>query len=116
MAQTERRVKMRLAAEFKVDCLHEGNYLISHSKNISADGMFVSTPNPPALGTYLKLIFSLGELHEISVAAKVVWINHPATGNSVGMGVQFLNPPPLLKETMLHIINRIAVLEPADVA
>lgn len=109
MAFAQRRSQHRVAARFKVDYAHEDNYLISYSKDISIDGMFICTKNPPAVGTYLRLVFSIEGIHEVMVGARVVWAAATGTDNP-GMGVKFLDPPEHLKEAVLDMVNRIAIV------
>lgn len=104
-----RRIHSRVAARFKVDYDHQGNYLISYSKNISVDGMFICTKAPPPVGACLRLVFSIDGLHEVMVSARVVWA---ADGESdcPGIGVKFLDPPEHLKEAVLKMVNRIVIV------
>ena len=112
MASANRRIGVRVPANFKVDYIHRGDYIISFNKNISVDGMFICTGNPPPIGTHLKLIFSVGNLQEVEVAAIVVWINSSGPGKDSGMGVQFLSAPsPQLKENIVQVVDRVAILE-----
>jgi len=111
MASANRRIGVRVPVKFKVDYIHKGNYIISYNKDISVDGMFICTKNPPAVGSHLKLIFSLGESKGVEVAAIVVWVNNRSAKTS-GMGVQFLTPPsPRLKQNIVQVVNRVVVLE-----
>ncbi len=107
----ERRTNDRVPVKFKVNYIHEGDYLISFSKDISVDGMFLSTDNPPPIGEYPRLQFSIGELQEVSVTAKVVWVSLPGSIMGAGMAVQFLEIPPELKEVILKIVSRLTILE-----
>lgn len=103
---------MRIPANFKVDYIHKGDYILSFNKNISVDGMFICTEDPPPVGQHLELIFSIGEVQEVEVAAIVVWVNMSGPGKEKGMGVQFLSPlSPELKENIVQIVDRVAVLE-----
>jgi uncharacterized protein (TIGR02266 family) len=111
---TEQRASIRVPARFKVDYSHKGNYLISYSKNISAEGIFICTGRSVPIGTHLKLVFSIEDLHEVVVTAKVAWANLQAGKRDVGLGLEFIDPPPLLKEAVLRIVNRIAVIEPQN--
>ncbi len=111
MRPADRRVRMRIPARFKVDYFHQGNFLISYSNNISVEGMFICTENPPPVGTCLTLVFSIGDVHELSVGAKVAWVNPSGSPGTAGIGVQFMQPPSMLKETILQLVNRVAVLE-----
>jgi Tfp pilus assembly protein PilZ len=75
------------------------------------DGMFLYTENPPQVGDYPRLIFSIGELEDVSVTSKVVWVSPPGSVTGSGMAVQFLELPALLKETILKIVSKVSVLE-----
>lgn len=112
MADVDRRTSKRVPGKYEINFIHEGDYLISFSKDISADGMFIQTDNAPPVGQLTKLTFSIGEIEQISVDAKIVWVNDSQATSDPGMGVQFVNPPDHLKETILSIIKRVAVLEP----
>ncbi|MBI5017721.1 MAG: PilZ domain-containing protein [Deltaproteobacteria bacterium] len=109
------RAVPRAVARFRVDYAHEGNYLISCSRNISADGMFVSTEAPAPVGTVLQLVFTVGLLHEVAVAAQVVWVGAADGPSEPGMGLRFLDPPETLREALLELVHRIAILD-QDVA
>jgi uncharacterized protein (TIGR02266 family) len=111
MVEKERRAHKRVQAKFEISRIHEGDYLISFSKDISADGMFIHTDKPAKVGHTTKLIFSVGELDKVSVSAKVVWVNDYPTSKERGMGLQFIKPPKHLKEAILRIVNRVAVID-----
>jgi uncharacterized protein (TIGR02266 family) len=111
MTKTERRSTQRVSAKYEINYIHEGDYLISFSKDISVDGMFIQTDNFPDVGDTTKLTFSIGNLNKVSVNAKVVWVNDVESTKDAGMGVQFINPPTHLKDAILKIVNRVAVLE-----
>lgn len=110
MTTAERRSNKRIPAKFKINYVHNEDYLISFSKDISVEGMFIYTENPPAVGDITKLTFSIGKLDLISVNAKVIWVNVAGLKKDAGMGVQFIDPPTPLKKNILEIINRVAVL------
>ncbi len=111
MGSKERRTNQRVSSSFKVDCINEGDYIISFSRDLSVDGMFLCTDTPPDVGSCPKLIFSIGELDEVEVNAKVAWINTSEPAKYMGMGVQFIDPTLDLQNTILQIVNRIAVFE-----
>ena len=112
MSGAERRAGVRVPARFKVDYSREGNYLISYSKNISAEGIFICTNESVPIGNHLKLVFSIEDLHEVVVTAKLIWVNLQGGKGDTGLGLEFVDPPTLLKEAILRIVNRIAVVEP----
>jgi len=112
MKDQERRVHERVATEFKVSYIHDGDYLISYSKDISADGMFIFTEAPPAVGECPQVTFSLNN-REITLKAEVIWVNTSTSPKDRGMGVRFINLPAKLKQEILAMIKRVAVF-PAD--
>jgi uncharacterized protein (TIGR02266 family) len=114
MSEADRRSSIRVPGKYEINFINEGDYLISFSKDISVDGMFIQTDSAPAVGELTQLTFSIGNIDEISVNAKVVWVNHPDTTGDPGMGVKFVKPPKKLKETILTMVKRVAVLEPAS--
>ena len=110
MLKDERRINKRADIKFEISYVHENDYLISFTKNISADGMFVETEKPPAVGSTVKLIFSIGNLKKIEINAEVMWINKGALSKDHGMGLKFLNMPARDKDAILKEINIVAVL------
>jgi uncharacterized protein (TIGR02266 family) len=111
MSEADRRTHLRVPGKYEINFINEGDYLISFSKDISVDGMFIRTDSAPAVGELTTLTFSIGDIQDISVDAKVVWVNDSRSTTDPGMGVQFVNPPRKLKDTILNIIKRVAVLE-----
>lgn len=114
MTDQERRRNQRMPTEFEVNYVHDGDYVISLTKDISADGMFIHTDSPPPVGDTPNLIFSIGDLREIKVRAQVMWVNTKDNGLDRGMGVQFIDTPADLKEAILRNINRVAVFTPEN--
>ena len=111
MTNNERRVGERIPASFEVNYVHDGDYVISYSRDISVDGMFLHTNIPAQLGDISKLYFSLGELKDIAITTKVVWVNYSPLAKETGMAVQFLNATPEIKENLVQLIQRIAIME-----
>ena len=112
MASEKRRISIRVPINVKVDYIHKGDYILSFNKNISVDGMFICTKNPPPVGKHLQLVFSIDEIEEVEVAAIVIWIKDSGPNQEQGMGVQFLSPlEPRLKEYIVQFVDRVAVLE-----
>ena len=99
-----------LDAKFEISYVHENDYLISFTKNISAEGMFVETESPPAVGSIIKLIFSIGNLKKMEIDAEVIWVNKGPLSKDHGMGLKFLDMPASDKEALLKEINIVAVL------
>ena len=112
MSDSYSRTEERAPVDFQVDYIHEGDYVLSFSKNISLGGMYLCTPDPPEPGSKLKLIFPVEEYYQAEVMAVVVWINRSPNVGEIGMGVQFLSPlSSLLKENIMKNIKRVEILK-----
>ena len=86
-------------------------YMISCSRNISMDGMFINTSEPPPVGTHVNIIFPADEHHDVEVSAIVVWNREESDFQKPGMGVQFLSPlPKAVKQNFLGSVDRIVIL------
>ncbi|MEW6426538.1 MAG: PilZ domain-containing protein [Thermodesulfobacteriota bacterium] len=110
MEGRERRINRRVPAEFKVSYIHDGDYLISRSKDISIDGMFIYTENPPAVGENSTLVFVIND-REVSVAATVIWVNLGGPTIDHGMGVRFSDAPDDLRAEILKMVRKVAIIE-----
>jgi len=109
------RESQRAPVDFQVDYIHEGDYVLSFSRNISLGGMFLCTPNPPEPGSRVKLIFPVEEYYQAEVMTVVVWVNRSAAVGETGMGVQFLSPlSSHLKENIMKQIKRIEILKDSE--
>ena len=112
MSNDNRRTEDRVPVDFQVDCIHEGDYVLSFSKNISLGGMFLCTTDPLEAGSRLKLIFPVEEYYQAEVMAVVVWVNRSPGVGEIGMGVQFLSPlSSNLKESIMKDIKRVEILK-----
>jgi uncharacterized protein (TIGR02266 family) len=110
MGASERRNNDRVPARIRIIYVHDGDFLTSHSRDLSVDGMFVFTRKPPAVGETAELSFSLGPVEDLTVAARVVWVNRSEAEEDAGMGVQFIDPPPACTHALLETIRKIAYL------
>ena len=112
ISESNHRSEERAPLDFQVDYIHEGDYVLSFSKNISLGGMYLCTPDPPEPGSKLKLIFPIEEYYQAEVMAVVVWINRASNVGEIGMGVQFLSPlSSNLKENIMKNVKRIEILK-----
>ena len=112
MTNDNRRYEDRVPVDFQVDFIHEGDYVLSFSKNISLGGMFLCTTEPLEPGSKVKLIFPVEEHYQAEVLAVVVWINRSSNVEEIGMGVQFISPLSSdLKESIMKDIKRVEILK-----
>ena len=111
MASSDRRIINRFSVDFRVDFIHAGDYMISCSRDVSMDGMFITTQSPPPVGTHVNIIFPVENHHDMEVAALVVWSREKERFQKPGMGIQFLSPlPQTVKKNFLKDIDRIVIL------
>jgi len=112
MSAENARTDERIPVEFQVYYIHEGDYVLSFSKNISLGGMFLCAPDPPDPGSKVKLIFPVEEYYEAEVMAVVIWVDKSPKIGKVGMGVQFLSQlSPNLKESIMKQVKRVEILK-----
>ena len=112
MNTSDYRTEERIPVDFQVNCLHDGDYVLSFSKNISLGGMFLCTPNPLEPGSKVKLIFPLENYYQAEVMAIVIWVNISTNIGEIGMGVQFLSQlSSNLKENIMKNIKRVEILK-----
>jgi len=110
MNNAERRISERVEANFDVNYIHRGDYLISQTRDISIDGMFLYTRNPLIPHNHTTLTFSLGNLHDQKVEAEVMWANR-SESKDAGMAVKFVGPSKELQKAILEIVNKVAILD-----
>ena len=110
MNSAEKRVSPRIPIKINVNFFLEGDYLISLSKDISPDGMFLSTESPINVGQSLELSFKIENM-KFNVNAEVVWVNYRGPLQDKGMGIRFTEMNTKTKEMLLHAATRVAILE-----
>ena len=108
---SDRRVKRRAHIHLEINYIHEEDFLISHSRDISADGMFIFTENPSSVNEQVTLKFSLENSGEFTVKAQVVWVNDSENKKNRGMGVKFIDTSDEFNTAILSIVNKVAVIE-----
>lgn len=110
MNSAEKRISPRIPVKIDVNFFLEGDYLISLSKDISPDGMFLCTESPTNVGRPLELSFKIENV-KFNVNAEVVWVNYRGQLQDKGMGVRFTEMNTKTKEMLLQAASRVAILE-----
>lgn len=111
MTQTdERRISERVPAKFKVSYIHQGDYLISHSRDLSVEGMFLHTQKPGTVGEETTLEFKLNKDTVLQVSGKIVWVNREKDNEDAGMAIKFIKLSGIAKKSVLQHIKKIAVI------
>ena len=89
MASSDRGIINRSPVDFRVDYIHSGDYMISCSKDVSMDGMFINTDSSPPVGTHVNLIFPVEDHLDVEVAALVVWTRKKVVFRNQGWASSF---------------------------
>ena len=72
-----------------VTVLIAGREMQAKTGNISEGGVFVALPDPPPVGTMVKLAIDLGD-RAVRAFSEVVWVRlRSGASGTVGMGLQF---------------------------
>lgn len=110
-----RRTAPRGSVELGVDYIHADTTSTGKTLNLSQDGMFIVTANPPEVGTHLIIHFALPDCEPWEGTAQVVWIRRPEVEHPYppGMAVQFLKLPP---EALPAIAAFVASLQASPVS
>jgi uncharacterized protein (TIGR02266 family) len=91
------RRKRRVYGGFPARFEYEGQTVRGSIYNLSAEGAFVETEEPPSTGSDVTVQFDLPTVGPFSVAARVTWRVRPDQTQGLrsppGMGVRFLNVP-----------------------
>ncbi|MDY6905126.1 MAG: TIGR02266 family protein [Thermodesulfobacteriota bacterium] len=111
MARSERRETRRAPLKFEINYIQEDDFLISYSRDISADGMFINTETPLPVNEKVSLTFSLEGSDPFTVEARVVWTKREGEKRDKGMGVKFIRPTKKLQNAILAIVNKVAVID-----
>lgn len=104
-----RRAVPRATVTLGVDYISADGTYTGKTLNLSHDGMFIVTANPPEVGTHLILHFALPESEPIEATAQVVWVRHPVEDHPypTGMAVQFLKLPPETRPALAAFVATV---------
>ena len=95
------RVEIELWVNSRVDAAN------ATTANLSAGGMFVSTPHPLPVGTIARFVLRLPEVDPIRGMAEVNWIraHYESAERPNGMGMQFLRLPTGAEEALRRYLE-----------
>jgi len=108
----EKRISTRIPAELPVNILHDGEFQRTKSRDISLDGMYLYTDEPPAIRERATLCFGLEGEGEVEVEAEVVYVNHLAADQASGMAVKFTHVPTEARLSIRSFVDKF-MLPPA---
>ena len=88
-----RRASPRYAVEMEVGIGSESNFYVGFTENLSAQGVFIATYSPKAMGSKVDVTLTLPTGAHMVVSGTVRWIRNASQSGDTwpGMGVQFDN-------------------------
>ena len=99
-SQQERRSAKRINCKCDIRCENLGVSRIGRIGNLSAEGVFIRTPNPPVTGSVINLSFQVGR---VKVETQGTVVHH---NPEQGMGVRFLNLDPGFRAAIADVLIR----------
>ncbi len=100
---TERRIARRVPARWQVHFIHEGEYQPSVSEDVSIDGMYLRTEEPPASGNHMIVNFRLDGIGEIEAETQVVRVQ--PRERDWGVAVRFIDLPPAARKRIYSFVG-----------
>jgi type IV pilus assembly protein PilZ len=111
---SDRRVHTRVMVDIEVDYKSADTFLFAYITDISAMGIFIRTNAPEPPGTRLNLRFTPPGGPELSLEARVMWVNpyRPGSYDNInpGMGVQFVDLSSAQREQIVNLVRTFAYL------
>ena len=106
----ERRRAERHDLRFPVDYSSVDAFFSEMATNINEGGMFIATDNPAQLGEVVQLAFHLpGLVDPVTLSARVAWTSDGKDGSEIGMGVEFMELTPEVRQTINDLVRRLRV-------
>jgi uncharacterized protein (TIGR02266 family) len=104
-----RRTAARASVTLGVDYISADRTGTGKTLDLSQDGMFIVTPQPPEVGTHLILHFALPDSEPLEATAQVVWVRTPGEEHPypTGMAVQFLKLPPEARPAIAAFVANV---------
>lgn len=104
-----RRTAPRASIELGVDYIHGETTATGKTLNLSQDGMFIVTTNPPEAGVHIIVHFALPDSEPLECPAQVVWVRRPELEHPYppGIAVQFLKLPPEARPAIAAFVARL---------
>ncbi len=104
----ERRGSSRAPLKIPVDYSAVDAFFMEFSANINEGGMFIETETPAEIDTLVQLQFRFPGLEEpVQVAGRVAWVSEEKDGVSPGMGIEFQDIGPEVRETINMVVRQL---------
>jgi len=111
----ERRQHPRIPLIMQVSFTANGEVNRNYTMNLSKNGMFLATDDPPGIGERLHLAFNVpGLVHPLRLMGEVRWSRDEAGDDAPsGVGVEFVEVTETCKQLVAEFVDRLVpVSEP----
>ncbi len=106
--RSERRQSERQPLKVRVDYSAVDAFFGEFSANINEGGVFIETDSPSEIGTLVQLHFRVPDLETpIQVAGRVAWISEEKDEGASGMGIEFHELQPTVRETINELVRKL---------
>ena len=107
-AEDERRRAKRVVVDLQVDFRADDMFIYTYITDLSTLGIFLRSNAPFAVGTKVAVRFQPPGEEPLELEGEVRWVSPFRIGaleaREPGMGVQFVDPPPELKEKLRGLV------------
>ena len=106
--QSERRKSERQPLKVPVDYSAVDAFFGEFCANINEGGVFIETDSPSEIDTLVQLHFRVPDLETpIQVAGRVAWISEEKDEGIPGMGIEFQELQPEVRETINALVRKL---------
>lgn len=106
--KSERRRSQRRNLKLPVDYSSVDSFFTEMATNINEGGMFLATDASAEIDQLVKVAFRLPGLEKpIEVEARVAWLSRGEGGAEPGIGLQFLELSPAVRETINQLVRTL---------
>ena len=106
--RADRRQSERENIKIPVDYSAVDAFFSEFTTNINEGGMFIETENPSPLDSRVQLQVRLPDLERpIKLGGRVAWISDGKNGSTPGMGIEFQEMTPELRQTINDLVRRL---------
>jgi len=106
--RADRRHSERENIKIPVDYSAVDAFFSEFTTNINEGGMFIETESPTTLDSTVQLQVRLPDLERpIKIGGRVAWISDGKSGSPPGMGIEFQDLTPELRQTINDLVRRL---------
>ena len=106
--KSERRQSERQPLKVRVDYSAGAAFFGEFCANINEGGVFIETDAPSEIDTLVQLHFRVPDLDTpIQVAGRVAWISEEKEEGIPGMGIEFQELQPDVRETINELVRKL---------